>query len=257
MFLRVHHQLLGFGLFVESGSRSLSAGQWPCVRDPGTALSTGNKTTNGRIGKDENGNDLQSLTELAASLGMATAVMSTDALTGATPSAFYAHAMDRGDTDDIIACSVAKIESGMIIKCGLDGDISYQNRITETLVELAKNENGFFVMYEEGHIDKHSHSNDKTSTFNSVIRFNQAIGVFMEYAFYHPDTFVVITADHETGGLTGTGSGLSYTTTGHTGADVPVFGYGKGAEKFKNCWISNTDIPKTIAELWGVPYFGQ
>lgn len=40
LFLRVHQQLSGFGLFVESRSRSLSAGQWPCVQDPGTAVST-------------------------------------------------------------------------------------------------------------------------------------------------------------------------------------------------------------------------
>ena len=224
----------------------------------GTALATGYKTTNYRIGKDKDGNDLQSLTELATSLGMATAVMSTDALTGATPSAFYAHAMDRADSEDIIAWSEAKTESGTIIKCGLDGDISYQNRITETLSALEENENGFFVMYEEGHIDKHSHNNDKRSTFGSVVRFNQAIGVFMEYAFYHPDTFVIITADHETGGLSAVGlNDLEYATTAHTDAEVPIFGYGQGAEAFRNCWVQNNEIPKVIAELWGVPNFGQ
>ena len=224
----------------------------------GTALATGYKTTNYRIGKDKDGNDLQSLTELATSLGMATAVMSTDALTGATPSAFYAHAMDRADSEDIIAWSEAKMESGTIIKCGLDGDISYQNRITETLSALEENENGFFVMYEEGHIDKHSHNNDKRSTFGSVVLFNQDIGVFMEYAFYHPDTFVIITADHETGGLSAVGlNDLEYATTAHTDAEVPIFGYGQGAEAFRNCWVQNNEIPKVIAELWGVPYFGQ
>lgn len=224
----------------------------------GTALSTGYKTTNGRIGKDKDGNDLQSLTELAASKGMATAVMSTDTLNGATPASFFAHAMDRGDTEDITNCSAEKIQSGTIITCGLDGDISYQKKITDTLTELEKNENGFFIMYEEGHIDKHSHSNDKRSTFNSVIRFNQAIGVFMEYAFYHPDTLVIITADHETGGLTASGmNNLEYTSTGHTGAEVPIFGYGQGAEAFKNCWMENNEIPKTIADLWGISNFGS
>lgn len=223
----------------------------------GTALSCGLKTTNGRIGKDQDGNDLLSLTELAASRGMATAVMSTDALTGATPAAFFAHAMDRGDAEDITACSVEKTNSGTVITCGLDGDPSYQTKITDTLTELEKSENGFFIMYEEGHIDKHSHNRDRTNTFYSVVRFNQAIGVFMEYAFYHPDTFVIITADHETGGLTYDFSeGLTYTTSGHTGAEVPIFGYGQGAEAFKNCWMQNNEIPKVIAALWGVENFG-
>ena len=113
-------------------------------------------------------------------------------------------------------------------------------------------------MYEEGHIDKHSHSHDRTNTFHSVVRFNQAIGVFMEYAFYHPDTFVIITADHETGGLTyDYAEGLTYTASGHTGAEVPIFGYGQGAESFKNCWLQNNEIPKIIASLWGESNFGS
>lgn len=223
----------------------------------GTALSCGYKTTNGRIGRDQDGNDLQSLTELAASKGMATAVMSTDTLTGATPAAFFAHAMDRADAEDITACSTEKIDGGTIITCGLDGDPSYQTKITNTLSELEKSENGFFVMYEEGHIDKHSHNHDRTNTFYSVVRFNQAIGVFMEYAFYHPDTFVIITADHETGGLAyDYAEGLTYTAAGHTGAEVPIFGYGQGAEAFKNCWMQNNEIPKIIAALWDISNFG-
>lgn len=167
---------------------------------------------------------------------MATAVMSTNTLTGATPAAFFAHAMNRADAEDITACSAEKIESGTIITCGLDGDLSFQTKITGTLTELEKSGNGFFIMYEEGHIDKHSHNHDRTNTFYSVVRFNQAIGVFMEYAFYHPDTFWIITADHETGGLTyDYAEGLTYTASGHTGAEVPIFGYGQGAEAFKNC----------------------
>lgn len=223
----------------------------------GMALSCGLKTTNGRIGRDQDGNDLQSLTELAASKGMATAVMSTDALTGATPAAFFAHAMNRADAEDITACSGEIIESGTIITCSLDGDPSYQTKIMNTLTELEKSENGFFIMYEEGHIDKHSHNHDRTNTFYSVVRFDQAIGVFMEYAFYHPDTFLIITADHETGGLTYDFSGgLTYTASGHTGVEVPIFGYGQGAEAFGNCWMQNNEIPKVIAALWGVENFG-
>lgn len=223
-----------------------------------TAMACGNKTVNGYVGKDSDGNDMQSLTELAVSLEMATAVMSTDDLWGATPAGFFAHAMNRSEGEVIKTDAQAMTDKGTIISCGLNADKNYQDEITKTLTELERNENGFFLMYEEGYIDKHSHDQDINSTFRCLVRFNQAIGLFMEYAFYHPDTFLIITADHETGGLTMEGANsLVYTVTGHTGNDVLIFGYGQGAEIFQNCWMENSEIPKVIAAMWGVENFGQ
>lgn len=113
-------------------------------------------------------------------------------------------------------------------------------------------------MYEEAHIDKMSHNNALDDTFSCVVRFNQAIGLFMEHAFYHPDTFLLITADHETGGLNfhATG-GMSFSSTGHTPADVPIFAYGQGTEVFADYNEENNTVPMVIAELWGVPDFGD
>lgn len=223
-----------------------------------TALSTGNKTTNSRVGRDADGNDLQSLTELAISKGMATAVMSTDQMIGATPAGFSAHADDRDDSKSILAGQTKLMtESGTKIVCGLHATEEYQTDIAETLEAMDQSENGFFLMYEEGHIDKFSHSNSIEDTFACVIRFNQAIGLFMEYAFYHPDTFVLITADHETGGLMVKDGALKYTTESHTGTDVPVYAYGAGAEAFQNFNDENTQIPKNIAAMWGVQNFGE
>jgi alkaline phosphatase len=73
--------------------------------------------------------------------------------------------------------------------------------ITRTLTALSQDADGFFMMYEEAHIDKHCHNNDAKNAYLAMVRFNQAIALFMEYAFYHPETMVIITADHETGGL--------------------------------------------------------
>lgn len=224
-----------------------------------TALSSGYKTINGYVGKDQFGEDVQSLTELANSLGMATAIMSTDLMTGATPSGFSAHAMDRDDTDDILACQQKlMLESETIFECGLHATKDYELYINEVLDQLDDSENGFFLMYEEGYIDKFSHNNNMDDTVFSVGRFNQAIGVFMEYAFYHPDTFLIITADHETGGLMPNSEGkLTFNMTSHTGADVPIYGYGQGAEVFQNYNEQNSEIPKVIAALWGVEDFGD
>lgn len=228
----------------------------------GTALATGYKTVNGYIGKNESGKDVTSLTELAASMGKATAVMSTDLSTGATPASFSAHANSRNASSDISASQKTTVQKyGTLINCDFDSYTvksvkEIQNTVNETLNTLSKDEDGFFMMYEEAHIDKHCHHNDMTATFYALMRFNQVIGVTMEYAFYHPDTFVLITADHETGGLTNNQGTYSYTQDSHSGADVPVFAYGLSTEIFDEKTIENTQIPKTIAYLMGKKDFG-
>ncbi len=222
-----------------------------------TALACGYKTNNSYVGVDADGNELQSLTELAASQGKATAVMSTDQMNGATPAGFLAHATDRDDTKEITGFIQEKMQSGTIVECGLDSRINYQNTISDVLCRLEEKGSGFFLMYEEGHIDKNGHKMLLSDTALCVGRFNQAIGIFMEYAFYHPDTFLIITADHETGGLMpGENGKLAFTTDSHTGVDVPIYGYGQGAEVFGGCSIENNEIPQIIAKLWGVPGFG-
>lgn len=223
-----------------------------------TALACGYKTINHYVGRDENLNDVQSLTELAASLGMATAVLSTDLQTGATPSGFSAHANDRDDSDDILASQLKLMQThGTLIRCGLDSSKTYQDTITEVLTELDKSEKSF-MMYEEGYIDKRCHSQSPAGAFECMIRFNQAIGLFMEYAFYNPDTLVLITADHETGDLYFSEEGNPVCPyDDHTSADVPIFAYGQGAEVFADFDAENNLIPQYIAKMWGVETFGD
>ncbi len=224
-----------------------------------TALACGYKTYNSYVGRDENGNDVQSLTELAAQLGKATAVMSTDKLVGATPAGFSAHAEDRDDSTDISKSQQQMMKQyGTVLDCGLHGTKSYQTHITDMLTRLEEDEDGFFIMYEEGYIDKFSHNWELQSAFDCMVRFNQAIGVFMEYAFYHPDTFLLITADHETGGLVLSENGkYGYTAEAHSNVDVPIYAYGQGAEAYDGYCEENNEVPKIIAALWGVDDFGN
>jgi len=231
----------------------------------GTALASGYKTNNENIGMFVGRKDVQSLTELAGSLGMSTAVMSTDVATGATPASFSAHAKRRDLTDIIEKSQKETVEKyGTIIKCGYGSEYApakvkaLENDVLATIDTLDDNEKGFFMMYEEAHIDKHSHSNEIDSTFFALMRFNQIIGVIMEYAFYNPDTFVIMTADHETGNLLPDSTGkFVYSQTSHSGADVPVFAYGHDADVFNGKTINNIQIPKTIASFWGVNNFGN
>ena len=228
----------------------------------GTALATGSKTTNGRIGRDKDKNDLKSITEIAGDLGLATAVMSTEGRKGATPSAFCSHADARDLYDDIVASQEETIAKyGTIIDCDYDYytglGISYylERAINKNLTELNKNDKGFFMMYEEAYIDKHSHNQEKEKATWAVYRFNQAIGLFMEFAFYNPDTAVIITADHETGGLTDLAGVYKYSHGNHTAKLVPVFAYGLGTEVFHEQEIENVQIPKTIANMMGQSLF--
>lgn len=231
----------------------------------GTALSCGYKTYNEYVGLDKDGNAIKSLTELAYELGKSGAVMSTENQKGATPATFSAHVDSRDNSSDIYNSQLDAMQKyGTVIDCGFDYYTArYMNNliephITETLEEISANENGFFLMYEEAHIDKHCHKNDLDKTYDAVVRFNQAIGRFMEFAFYHPDTFVLITADHETGGLAPNDEGkLTYSTEEHSAEDVPVFAWGYGADAIHGKTLENIEIAKLFASLMGVEGFGD
>jgi len=90
-----------------------------------------------------------------------------------------------------------------------EGDLTLADITSAAIESLTKdNDKGFFLMVEGGKIDWSSHANDATTTIREVLDFNEAVK--RAYAFYqkHPDeTLVIITADHETGGVgIGTGS---------------------------------------------------
>ena len=230
----------------------------------GTALSTGYKTINYYVGMDSTGQPIKSLTELANELGKATAVMSTEPQTGATPASFSAHAPDRTDKNAILESQKDITRAGTIINCDFDVydakqlQLKVEGNLMDVIAQLEQDEDGFFMMYEEAHIDKHSHDNNLNHTFLALARFNQAIGRMLEYACYHPDTFVLITADHETGDLKPLPSGqMGYNSDNHTSADVPVFVWGQGSELFEGQTVENIQIPKTIAKLWGIADFGD
>jgi alkaline phosphatase len=128
--------------------------------------------------------------------------------------------------------------------------------MTEKAIQvLSTNRDGFFLMVEGGQIDWRCHDNDKVGTVKQVLQFDLAVGKALEYARKHGDTLVIVTADHETGGLAITGSdSVAWCSKGHTGVPVPLFAYGPGANFFSGV-LDNTDVPKKIASLWKVRKF--
>lgn len=132
---------------------------------------------------------------------------------------------------------------------------------TRALEVVSQNPDGFFLMVEGSRIDRAGHSNSTEEMIGDLLVFDQAVGVALDYAEHHPGTLVVVTADHETGGFGvrgGDPSGENVTygwlSTAHTGAMVPVYAFGPGAERFTGT-LDVTEIPVRIAELMGVVDF--
>lgn len=175
----------------------------------------------------------------------------------------------------------------------VEGDLTLPQVVTAA-VDFLNNEDGFFLMVEGGKIDWAAHSNELVGTVFEMLDFDQAIAVAYEFYKQHPEeTLIVVTADHETGGVTlGRGKGYVYdlsvidkvtgekgaegtdvsnymqdisndslsvvakigwTTTSHTGGAVPVFAVGAGSEMFAGRQ-DNTDIPKKICKAMGVAF---
>lgn len=153
-------------------------------------------------------------------------------------------------------------------------------------LEYFGTEEPFFIMCEGGEIDWAAHENSVYPMVQAILRFNDAVAVAYEFYLSHPDeTLIVVTADHETGGLAigydyswhqsvqdwaaveadwaeqgyrdtlgieerlrrQNSWGFGWSTNEHTGAPVPVYAIGKHAERF-NGRIDNTDIPRLITE---------
>lgn len=128
------------------------------------------------------------------------------------------------------------------------------SQMTQKAIELLSGgENGFFLMAEGAHIDKNSHENNGERMNEALLSFDEAIAGALDFARLDGQTLVVVTADHETGGITLKDSQYAYTTTTHTGVNVPLFVYGYD-DFLKNgeTQIDNTEIPKRIASAAGI-----
>jgi len=231
----------------------------------GTALATGVKTFNSRLGIGPDGERLTSIAEMAKRSGYKVGITSSVSVNSATPSAFYAHRMSRKmyyeamldlidagfdfhaglgidkkttlvdgtKTDDIRP----KLESAgytltygvedfsdkwkgadkmilmpakkMGVSYGLDR-IGYKPgaltlaQITESALTFLQKDNkkGFFLMVEGGDIDGAEHGHDGAAMIQEVLDFNDAVEVAYQFYLRHPkETLIIVTADHETGGL--------------------------------------------------------
>ena len=153
-------------------------------------------------------------------------------------------------------------------------------------LEFLGDEKPFFIMYEQGEIDWAAHSNKTMPMVESVQKLDDAVEVAVEFYRQHPDeTLILVTADHETGGITlgsttkpddnlqwalldsawkaddcsntldydsnralNESAYIGWTTTGHTGGPVPVYALGAGAERFGGRYDNTEIMRKILAE---------
>ena len=271
----------------------------------GTALASGVKTYNAAIGMDINKKPVKTILQKFAEKNLGTGLVSTSAITHATPASFIAHQPHRNMYEEI-AADFLKTNIDVFIGGGYDhftnrkdgGNLTIElkkkgfhvlqdiNQIknfksgklagftaaehnervairkdmlqiaTQTSLNiLSQNKKGFFLMVEGSQIDWGGHANDITYIVEETLDFDKAIGVVLEFASKNNNTLVIVTSDHETGGLAlnkgdnskGTMK-AGFTTNKHTGVMVPIFAFGPGAELFTGI-MENTDVPKKIEKL--------
>ncbi|MBQ0009291.1 MAG: alkaline phosphatase [Firmicutes bacterium] len=243
----------------------------------GTALASGTLTINGRIGKDKEFMDVETIFDVAKTVNKSVGIVTTDTINGATPAAFSAHANDRDYSEEIVN-SQANSEVDLFIgnysdlyetnktlfeqknftySKNLNSEILSKERLiinnenmspyseanslrdsVEYAVDyLSKNNNGFTLMIEQAHIDKASHSNDFNNMVRAAVELNKTLDYLIDRFKDQSDTLIVVTADHETGGLKVSPEmdlkniylqddisfAYEYSTNSHTTTHVPVY----------------------------------
>lgn len=317
-----------------------------------TAWATGEKTYNGAISVDVDGNRLATLGQQAKSAGKATGLVTTAQVTDASPAAFFANSADRSKQDDIARQYLEVSKPDVILGGGEDwwlpkgtpgafkdkpaedpaeGSVGTQGNLinkakkagysyvssakqldkakngkilglfsneemfqqrpegqgdiydpvvdlptmtSKALGSLEKNKKGFFLMVEEEGTDEFAHSNNGAKVLQSMRQLEKTVAVARAYVATHPDTLLVVTADHETGGLaveetdTADESGdaisaedgpfsirgsekkfyIDWTTSGHTSVDVAVTASGPLSDRFSGKH-PNTYVHDVLSEV--------
>lgn len=160
--------------------------------------------------------------------------------------------------DDILNCSSNKlagfIASGHGPRQMERGEMLVKS--TEKAIDiLSQDKDGFFLMVEGSQIDWGGHANDMNYVVTEASDFDRAVGVALKFALKNKNTLVVVTADHETGGLTLVGGAMekgtvkgNFGSKHHTAVMVPVFTIGPGAELFSGIQ-KNTDLFYKMKDL--------
>jgi alkaline phosphatase len=120
---------------------------------------------------------------------------------------------------------------------GWASSLPHLSDMTVTALAMLDNDpDGMFLMVEGGKIDHACHNNQIDRAVAEVKEFAIAVQAALDWAAGRTDTLIIVTADHETGGLTVLSNNeqdlaptVSWSTGGHTSTDVPVYAWGANA----------------------------
>jgi alkaline phosphatase len=133
-----------------------------------------------------------------------------------------------------------------------------QKAFNKTLSLLSPNKPGFFIMTEGAQVDYGGHANDLPYVAMEVMDFDRTVGEALRFADKDGETLVIVTADHETGGLTLLDGdyrkgyvGGQFATNDHTAIPVPVFAYGPRSGLFRGVY-ENTEVFRRILQAYGL-----
>lgn len=184
--------------------------------------------------------------------------------------------------EKVVFCQESNKEesAGNYVSSGKIAEDATLGQMLQLGMEFFDDDEPFFFMCEGGKIDWTAHANKVMPMIMDILEFDDAIAVAYEFYKKHPkETLIVVTADHETGGIS-LGSGpdhvnwqmlieqwekdgkqnnlgwkensemnrkasIGWTTGSHTGGPVPVYAVGKGGEKFMGR-MDNTDFKGKI-----------
>ncbi|KAI9321349.1 alkaline-phosphatase-like protein [Dichotomocladium elegans] len=201
-----------------------------------TAFSCGLKTYNGAIGVDPGRNPCATVLESAKHhRNKLTGLVATSRITHATPAAFSAHTVHRDKENDIAVQQIGDYPLGRSVdlmfgggschflpkhdrrSCRKDSRDLFSEASnafgwkTPSLSEMADKalkllsaeagESGFFLMIEGSRIDMAAHSNDPVAHLYDILEYQNTVDLVKKFVDEHPDTLLISTSDHETGGL--------------------------------------------------------
>ncbi|MEM5947062.1 alkaline phosphatase [Spirochaetia bacterium 38H-sp] len=123
--------------------------------------------------------------------------------------------LSKNDAEKVIVMNPVLSSSSLAMPYKIDRDKTSLNLadFTKKAIEFLENPKGFFIMVEGGKIDWACHANDAVAAIHDVLDFNSAVEAALDFAKIHPDeTLIVVTGDHETGGLTMGFAGTRYSS---------------------------------------------
>ena len=164
-----------------------------------------------------------------------------------------------------IVSSLSKFDKSQASKVGLftnrdeptrisDGTrIPLKDAVSSVLNQLDQDNKPFFLMVEGSQIDWGGHANEMSYVMSEFNDFNDAIQTVLDFTKNHPNTLVIVTADHETGGLAIPKGKIknfrveaTFSTIGHTATMVPVFTKGPSAELFSGIYDNTLIFNKML-----------